>query len=526
MIVVYAVVYLFAAGLSLVVAALCWRRRAIPGGAALAWLMGALAIWAFAETMEMLAVPVPVKIMWSKVSYLGAATAPLLVLLFALEYGGQPLSKRRAAALAALPIVVLLLVLTNEWHELFWNRIEPIPSSPNILEYGHGIGFWLTTVYAYLAVLAALFVLARASDRFAPAYRPQAFALLIAVLIPFASNALYVMGASPIQGLDLAPMAFIVGGLLLAVSILRLHLLDLVPVARDTLIQELNDGVIVLDERERIVDLNPAAIRLLGPHLVVGAPYAAVTGETLRNDCWLEVRASPLVDGRGTATGRLVTVRDVTERKQMQAQLEQLAVVNERQRLARDLHDSVTQSLNSLILSAYTATNRLQQGKYERLADSIAQMSEGARQALKEMRLLLYNLRLTETQGIALGDALRLRLESVEKRAGIDADITAENVPPLAPDVEHHVYLIATEALNNSLRHAGASTVRVRLTGQGNGLTLDVVDNGKGFDPQMVRAGGMGLTNLRTRAGQIGGRLEIESAPGQGTRIHLCVEEV
>ena len=537
MILAYAIFYLCAVIVSLVVAMLAWQRRATPGARALAGLMLALAVWSLAEAGELLATGTIAKIAWSKFSYVGAATCPTLLLAFVLDYVRQAkfLTPRAMWLRWLFPMLTLLLVFTNDWHGWFWERIAPMPSDLAILGYGHGIWFWVNAVYSYAVIFAALMILANASLNVQHAYRQQAFALLASIVIPLAFNAIYILGFSPIAGLDLSPLAFIVCGLLIAFGIFRLRLLDLVPVARDTLIENLSDGVIVLDARDRIVDLNPAAQKFL--NLDVNAigkdleSFPDFTGVALRSSVsnseieiasgWLDVRVAPLGE-----QGRLVILHDITALKQMQAALAENAILRERQRLARDLHDSVTQSLNSLVLSAYTATNRLKQGKYDRLEISIAQMSDGARQALKEMRLLLYDLRLAPAAQINLVEAIRLRLESVEKRAGIDAQFITTNAPSLTPNVEHELYLITLEALNNSLKHSGANQVVVNLCGAEKTLRLEIKDNGKGFDLQNVRAGGMGLQNLYTRAEKIGGGLTIETAPNQGTCICLHVEKI
>ncbi len=537
----YAVIFFLAMSVSLIVAWFAWQRRATPGGRSLALLLLALAVWSLAETLEMIAATTPEKILWSKVSYLGAETAPLLVLMFALEYTHRPLRWYGSTLLAILPLATLLLVFTNEWHGLVWNRIEPIPSDLEILNYGHGAWFWINAAYSYAVIVGALFVLASASLHAQHAYRQQAFALLASIVIPFAFNAIYIFGWSPVAGLDLSPLAFILGGLLIAFGIFRLRLLDLVPVARDALFEALSEGVIVLDAHDRIADINPAAREMLGIRAeAIGANIATLPLNgfvAARDDAhptafhpkeiqianrWIDVRAAPFFAPHGVVTGRLIVLRDITERKQMEAQFEEMAILRERQRLARDLHDSVTQSLNSLVLVAYTAANRLKHHKYDRLDALIEQLGEGAQQALKEMRLLLYDWHLAPEQ-TGLADALALRLDAVEKRAGIDAQFSAENVPLLAATIEHELYLFAMEALNNSLKHASATHVVVTLRGGDQDLRLEIRDDGKGFDPHSVRTGGMGLRNLKTRAEKIGGRLTIDSAPGKGTRVQLIV---
>lgn len=199
------------------------------------------------------------------------------------------------------------------------------------------------------------------------------------------------------------------------------------------------------------------------------------------------------------------------------------AVLQERRRLARDLHDSVTQSLHSLVLAADVALNRLHQGKYARLQESLEHLAMGARQALSEMRLMLYELRLEEPAQLNLVDALRVRLDAVERRAGIETELHADAVDPLPREWHTNVYAIAMEALNNSLKHAHASRVSVRVNKLARGIALDIADNGRGMNGS-AGSGGIGLSSMRERAERIGGTLTISSREGQGTRVHLDVE--
>ena len=201
------------------------------------------------------------------------------------------------------------------------------------------------------------------------------------------------------------------------------------------------------------------------------------------------------------------------------------AVLQERRRLARDLHDSVTQSLHSLVLSAETASNRLRQGKLDRLETSLAQLAESARQALKEMRLLLFELRLTGLAQVNLVEAIQTRLDAVERRAGIDAQlmVSADAVWPKA--WEDELYNIAMEALNNALKHARATRVSVHLRGNSHRLEMDIQDDGQGFDPEHQTSGGMGLRSMAERAESLGGHLTISSKIGGGTTLNLTARD-
>jgi PAS domain S-box-containing protein len=196
------------------------------------------------------------------------------------------------------------------------------------------------------------------------------------------------------------------------------------------------------------------------------------------------------------------------------------AVLEERQRLARDLHDSVTQSLYSLTLLAEAGRRQIDVDVLQ-AARYLGDMGEIAQQSLKEMRLLVYQLRPLALEHEGLIGALQARLDSVEKRAGIDARFLLEgNLGSLPPALEEGLFRVAQEALNNSLKHAIARSVVVRLRGEEECVTLEVTDDGRGSALLAADVqGGLGLTSMRERAAQLGGTLTIESTPGRGTRV-------
>ena len=210
------------------------------------------------------------------------------------------------------------------------------------------------------------------------------------------------------------------------------------------------------------------------------------------------------------------------ENARLHKQAERAAVMEERARLARELHDSVTQSLYSVTLLADATRDFAESGEWDRAKHYMSRISENTRQALKEMRLLIYELRPPLIERDGLVEALSQRLNAVEGRAGVEVRLLAQEWNNLPVSVEEDLYLIAQEALNNALKHASATEVMVQLRASADGVSLEVVDNGKGFNVDSVRRkGGMGLLSMRQRAERLGGRLTILSAPGQGTSIKV-----
>ncbi len=225
----------------------------------------------------------------------------------------------------------------------------------------------------------------------------------------------------------------------------------------------------------------------------------------------------------------LITIADqignAVENTRLRQQAEQAAVMEERQRLARELHDSVTQSLYSLILFSDATRTQTNLENPERLNHYLDRMHETSQQALKEMRLLIYELRPLVLEQEGLVGALRHRLDAVERRAGLTTSFTVLDHIDLPPQVEESLYRIAQEALNNVLRHANATQVDVKLSTDGSNIELEIKDNGKGFDLAAVKnCGGIGLASMRERAEKLGADLSIQSEPDEGTRIRLLVE--
>jgi signal transduction histidine kinase len=199
---------------------------------------------------------------------------------------------------------------------------------------------------------------------------------------------------------------------------------------------------------------------------------------------------------------------------------QQMAALEERNRLAQELHDSVTQSLYSLTLYAEAAARTLEAGKTRKAAGQLRELGDTAREALQEMRLLIFELKPLELQKADLADALRSRLDAVESRVGLKASLRVTGEARIGDPLKLELYHVAREALNNVLKHAGARGVSVVLALSPDAATLEVTDDGKGFDPDAGRAsGGLGLSGMAERARRVGGVLTLQSCPGGGTTV-------
>ncbi len=376
----YMLPLIVAAGVSVAIVIISWRRRTAPGALPLAILTLAVAEWSIGYVLELGGGDLSTKIFWGKVEYLGIVTLPVAWLAFALQFSNQGkwLTRRNLVLLALVPSITLLLIWTNQLHGLVWRDIALDASGPFLaLDVSYGFWFWVNTAYAYVLLLTGTVLVIRMLVRSSNLYRRQAGMLLIGLMAPWVSNGIYLFDLTPIPNLDLTPFAFTLSGLALASSLFLFRLLDIVPVARWAVVDSMSDGVIVLDTQNRIVDLNPAARRIIGKTItkIIGQTAAAVLAqwpdlveryhdtmqtqteiiiersETQQN---FDMQISPLYDRHQRLTGRLIVLRDITERKRTEKELRRQALTFE------NISDSVIlTNMDGLIIDANSATGKI-----------------------------------------------------------------------------------------------------------------------------------------------------------------------
>ncbi len=341
----FSTIYIVTALISALTTYLITRQRAAAGKIPLAWLMIAAAVWSFAAALEAASVGIPAKVFWSKVQYIGTVSAPVLFLIFILEYVrlDKQLTRRNLILLWLIPVITLLMAVTNDWHGLVWSSFTPSPDDSTILIYGHAAWFWIFAAYSYLLIMGGVLYLIWAIIRFPKMFRRQIGILLAGAAVPIVGNVIYLAGLSPVAGLDLTPITFSITGLILALGIFRFQLFELVPMARDILIESMSDSLLVLDDQNRIVDINPAFEQLIGVSVksAIGQPardfFATWPGlvskyidalDTQAEIClseepprYVDLRISPIYGRSKRFTGRLIVLRDITEHKLTQEAL-------------------------------------------------------------------------------------------------------------------------------------------------------------------------------------------------------------
>ena len=366
--VIYVLLPFAAAIVLFVLATYAFSRRRTPGAMPFGLLMLTACEWKLAYGLGLVVSDLQARLFLHNLEYVGAVMIPVAWLAFVLDYTGlgEWLSWRRLILLGTLPLLTLVLVWTNGAHGLVWINREFVRPGPfATMSIDHGPWFWVFAAYAYCLLLAGTLLLIAQLLRSSRAYRKQTATVLVGVGVLWAGNVAYLLHLSPGPYLNPTLLSFPLTGVLFAWSLFRLRLLDVVPVARDLLIEQISDGVIVVDERNRVVDLNPAAEHILGRQApeVLWCPVTEVlpgisispvsseesaieeiqaeevrTAEVSAEEANLEVkigegeraryyeRALSELDSRsGQPGGHLVLLRDITEHRWLEERLEHQA---------------------------------------------------------------------------------------------------------------------------------------------------------------------------------------------------------
>ncbi|PSP52916.1 histidine kinase [Halobacteriales archaeon QH_7_68_42] len=327
-----------------------WYFRETPGARFVAVLMAAVAVWAFGDGMALASPTLEGKVVWTRVAWSVSGLVPLAWLGTVLAHADRDwrLDGRQVAVLLVEPVAFLALVWTNGDHELVWTDFSTdIVGGSVVLTREFGLAFWAHHAYSYFLVAVGCVVLVGLNFRTNRRFRSQNTALLVAAAAPLFANTASVSGLLPPQ-YDLTALGFVVTGLAVAAAVFREDLLTVAPatrkLGRETVVDDMDDEVLILDAEGRVVDLNPAAERLLGTTTdeAVGRPLAAVdrafgeavaaleTGQAeLELDGadgrrYYDARVSTLEGAYPTTSGRVVSLRDVTDRRQREQRLDVL----------------------------------------------------------------------------------------------------------------------------------------------------------------------------------------------------------
>lgn len=546
--------------LLVVLISFAWQRRNVPGVIPfIVYCLLSVPLIIF-KMIGYLAVDFESKVFWFKVEsawWLPVATA---MTCFCLEYAnpGRWLTRRNLLLLSIAPLLGLVFIVTNMFHLWatpsygFNGSVTPLYGPVGRIFMAYGFGLLLTNI----VVFVWLFIRS-------PHHRWPV------VLILIAQTAVRILAlVDPVNQdswfFHLPEMGLTV--VACAIALFGFHLFDPVDLARLTVMEQFSDGMLVLDDLGRVASLNPAAEKIfaLTARQVKGRPvreilpayplgsqpipsgteieFSLSSGGTASD---YQLVISHLNDYRGQEAGRLLLLRDVTEQKRAQAQLIQqqqaLAMLHEREQLARELHDSTAQVLGFAGFQIEVVQDRLQDGKAAICAGeqasaatqlaqaqhALAHLGSAVEEAHADLREYILNLRLSPSDQRPFFVTLRDYLDGFSQNYGLLVDLSVGlgiDDETFHPQAQMQLFRIIQEALSNARKHARASCVQVSFETQNGLRCISIQDNGLGFDSSQQHGDRMnhfGLLFMQERAGELGGILRVDSSPGQGTCVRV-----
>jgi len=533
--------------LLIVLAVFAWRQRSVPG--AIPFMIGSLlaAAWMAGSALEYLALEATTKFFWVRFQVSFQLPYATLATCFFLEYTwpGRWLTRRNIALLSIPPLLLLGLVLTNDLHHWIWRDLHF--EGARLPLFGVAAGFLLAYGYglAIVNVAASAWLFLHS-----PQHRLPVVVMLIGMTLGRAAYLLqraYIF--QPDLLLDVLSVAF--AYMMYAIALFGFRIFDPVFLAHKRAIAQLQAGILVLDPKGRIVSLNPAAERIFG------SPASQAKGRLIHEllpDCSREIMAgqggadleidlkagqetrhytlaiSPMKDWREIDAGRLLLLQDMTEHQRAQVQLlkqeRALATLNERERMARELHDSLGQVLGYAGLQVDAAAQLSRTGQGNTAAVQLERLGEVIREAHADLREHILNLHAAPSLHQPLLTALRQYLDRYTTNYDIRTELVIDPVlqaERFSPETQLQIFRVFQEALSNARKHGKARHVVVRFAVQDGRACLSIQDDGLGFEPAAIAANRQhyGLQFMQERAAQLGGSLRIQSQPGNGTRVGL-----
>lgn len=516
-------------------------------------------IWSAGNALEMSAADFETKLFFANIQYFAFCYSPVALLALCMQFTGYDKLIRAGKfwVLLLLPTVIIILVWTDGYHGLmrYDMHLDTSGAFPVIAKQ-YGPAFYVHSAYAYALNFTAWVMLIRAVFSRKTVYRKQAVTLFIGVCMIIIPNLLYIFGLSPVKRFDTTPVFFGPAGVLITWAIFRYKFINVVPLARATVMETMSAGVMVLDLQGRVLDFNLAFEDITGlsapqiaarnvekvcaeiPELagacmnrsVTHAEFSIDRDETSRV---YEALLSPIKGNKGALIGRLCVVYEITKKKLAQQmfmkQQQKLAAVEERERMARDMHDNLGQVLGFINLQAQGIRKELVDAGVETGRKRIDRLVDAAQSAQNEIRKYLSDTRSSVYSEKDFMTALKNDVTRFQEQSGAKVllDIPdTDAMERIEPYTRFNVQYIIKEALNNIQKHAQAKNARISICLSQSTLSVAVEDDGKGFETERSsgeRTKTFGLNIMRERASEIGAEIDIRSEQGKGSRIMLRV---
>lgn len=573
----YTILLIAAAGLATAQLLIVLRYRPTLGTRSFAVLMGAVAMWAFVTLFEVIAQDLPTKSFAGNFKYLFIVIVPVAFFIFALNYSNRLRRLRRSQLimLSTVPLVTLAMVATNEHHHLMFESVQLRHGKDLwLLSRTFGPWFWVHTAYSYGLLLLGFVFLAKSLIDSPRLYRGQVISLIIAGLTPWVCNALFLVGANPLPHLDLTPFAFSISGLAVMWGLVRYRLLDVVPIARDVVIQNMRDGLFVLDNDLRILDLNASAGNIMcrQPADVIGRraeqvidwwpPASSKTRpdaiglpamiEVTRDKVCRRMQVTESVlHHKERPLGHLVLLRDITEESRLQEQLLQsrkmVAIGTLAGGIAHDFNNLLMgMQANISLLRLETDPTGYSREKHKRIEDQIQSGAALTRQLLGYARKGRYGVATIDMHHL-VRDTLHV-IQRTNKHIVVRRALSATTALLDADRGQMELVLLnlfvnAVDAMpkGGELEVATRMVQHLELADQwidlkpGRYLEITVSDTGVGMDQATIkrifepffttkeigRGTGLGLASVYGAVKNHNGHIRVTSSVDQGTTVTL-----
>ena len=529
-----------------------WNHRNNPISPPFILLMSATTYWTVFYALQLVSADLASNILLTDIEYPAIVTVPVAWLLFVLYYTGRNhyITWRNLLLLFIVPAIVVCLVVANP-HNLYYSAFSSENINGSVVwDFSHGPLFWIHAGYSYLLSGLALVLIATRLSGAPDIYRRQIVLLIGAAGIPLLANLLYVFQLDPVPGLDLTPFTFTITGLIVALGILRYRLFSMIPVAYPLIFTIIDDGIIVIDRKDRISDLNPAATRIVhgDAQSVIGKPLgdvlpqlaAFLNDEKNRTDgtheeiainsdgvsFFYEVTCREIPIKTGVRRGQLIMLRDITEKRRSRMAIE---MANKKLNLLSSItrHDMANKltALSGYIELAKNVNPREAMKIYLPKIGEVAQVIQeeiGFTRDYQDMGVSAPVWQDVSPQIVLARGQLDL------KGAAVSVDFSGLEVyaDPLLPKVLYNL-------IENAIRHGGHVTmIRFSYEQQGDDLTILCEDNGDGipdldkthvFQRGFGKNTGLGLFLSREILSITGIIITETGTPGTGTRFEITV---
>lgn len=553
----------------------------------LALMQFGTAAWAFFYGLEYAATSLSLKIFWSKLSYFGIVFTPVFFYLFSLHFASKHavITRKLKIGLLSLASLFLLLVLTNDLHFLHWTSYSINPEF-NTTNYEYGILFWLVFMFCYTLLFLSIINIVSLIFEFPENFHTQIILLTMACIFPVVGNLMYIFNVSPVPGFDWTPIFFVFSGLALTFMNVRYGTFDLVPIARNKFLDMLPDGIAVVDRHQRIIDVNPAFLRLtqqdrndiLGKSLVTAFPKikslmeqlapkeilepieldAEIHGETI----YFDLRITPLYDPKNSLSGQLITLRDITEKTVYEQKINQTnqqlkLEIEEKEKLIADLDafdHTVAHDLKNIIGAIVTSTDLIQyeveQQNFEDLSEIIELIQLSANKSLHVIKelLTLASVRQQDVKSEPV-DMLRVFEESEKRLADMiktsGATIIKPKDWPSAYGYGPWIEEVWVNFLSNAIKYGGKPPVielgysqfysekkiRYWIKDNGDGLSppkqKKLFKKYERFNQSQIEGTGLGLSIVKRIVEKLGGDVGVISnaIPGEGCIFYFTLPQ-